>query len=163
MSFTDTAKHWLRGCAVWTAASRSVVNVAMPHLRGRWSPTKAILRTLEVCCIGYSFGRRLQCPVTFRRAFGHADRDIHAQEGRSLPGEGAPQRQNVSVIPSYGHPDQIAIADNAIGWIEIDPTGARQVDLHPGVRGAAARSGCIVGCRDKDVPADKASGQAEGA
>ena len=25
-----------------TAASRSDVNVAMPHLRGRWSPTKAI-------------------------------------------------------------------------------------------------------------------------
>ena len=34
------------------------MNVAMPHLRGRWSPTKAILRTLEVlfmkaflCCL----------------------------------------------------------------------------------------------------------------
>ena len=24
------------------------MNVAMPHLRGKWSPTKAILRTLEV-------------------------------------------------------------------------------------------------------------------
>ena len=38
---------WLWGCAPATAASRSVVNVAMPHLRGKWSPTKAILRTLE--------------------------------------------------------------------------------------------------------------------
>src|SRR5260370_39574929 len=47
MSLTDTARHWLWGCALRTAASRSDVNVAMPHLRGRWSPTKAILRTLE--------------------------------------------------------------------------------------------------------------------
>src|SRR6267154_1328586 len=47
MSFTDTDKHWLWGCAAATAASRSDVNVAMPHLRGKWSPTNAILRTLE--------------------------------------------------------------------------------------------------------------------
>src|SRR5271157_5016354 len=47
MSFTDTEKHWLGGCATATAASRSDVNVAMPHLRGKWSPTNAILRILE--------------------------------------------------------------------------------------------------------------------
>src|SRR5690348_17086790 len=27
------------GCALETAESRSEVNVAMPHLRGKWSPT----------------------------------------------------------------------------------------------------------------------------
>src|SRR6266699_2747426 len=47
MSFTDTEKHWLWGCSAATAASRSDVNVAMPHLRGKWSPTNAILRILE--------------------------------------------------------------------------------------------------------------------
>src|SRR6266853_3142194 len=47
MSFTDTEKHWLWGCVAATAASRSDVNVAMPHLRGKWSPTNAILRILE--------------------------------------------------------------------------------------------------------------------
>src|SRR5437870_13881401 len=47
MSFTDTEKHWLWGCAAATAASRSDVNVALPHLRGKWSPTNAILRILE--------------------------------------------------------------------------------------------------------------------
>ena len=31
MSLTDTARHWLAGCAAATAASRSDVNVAMPH------------------------------------------------------------------------------------------------------------------------------------
>lgn len=35
MSFTDTARHWLWGCVVPTAASRSKVKVAIPHLRGR--------------------------------------------------------------------------------------------------------------------------------
>src|ERR1035438_1930089 len=56
MSLTDTARHWFWGCALATAASRSDVNVAMPHLRGEWSPTKAILRTLEV-----SFMRHFHC------------------------------------------------------------------------------------------------------
>src|SRR6185437_7763065 len=51
MSLTDTAKHWLCGWELETAASRSEVNVAMPHLRGKWSPTKAILRTFVVVFI----------------------------------------------------------------------------------------------------------------
>src|SRR5437879_5486352 len=55
MSFTDTDKHWLWGCAAATAASRSDVNVAMPHLRGKWSPTNAILRTLEPSFMRQSF------------------------------------------------------------------------------------------------------------
>src|SRR5713101_3424824 len=55
MSFTDTDKHWLWGCAAATAASRSDVNVAMPHLRGKWSPTNAILRTLECSFMTPSF------------------------------------------------------------------------------------------------------------
>src|SRR5712691_3093546 len=54
MSFTDTEKHWLWGCAAATAASRSDVNVAMPHLRGKWSPTNAILRILEPSSIRQS-------------------------------------------------------------------------------------------------------------
>src|SRR6266705_2728744 len=55
MSFTDTEKHWLWGCAAATEASRSDVNVAMPHLRGKWSPTNAILRTLELSFMRQSF------------------------------------------------------------------------------------------------------------
>src|ERR1700733_10769595 len=119
MSLTETAKHWLWGCVAATAASKSDVNVAMPHLRGKWSPTKAILRTLEVCCIRYSFALRLAVPVTLRSVFGDADRDIHAKKGRRLAQEGATQRQNVFVVPSDGDADQIAIADDAVGWIEV--------------------------------------------
>ena len=35
MSLTGTAKHRLWGCRAATAPSRSEVNVAMPHLRGK--------------------------------------------------------------------------------------------------------------------------------
>jgi hypothetical protein len=42
------------GYALATEASRSDVNVAMPHLRGKWSPTNAILRTLEVLFMRHS-------------------------------------------------------------------------------------------------------------
>src|ERR1700685_3997089 len=48
MSLTETHRHWLCGYALCTADSRSVVKVAMPHLRGRWSPTNAILRIFAV-------------------------------------------------------------------------------------------------------------------
>src|ERR1700677_3206175 len=48
MSLTETHRHWLSGYTLCTADSKSVVKVAMPHLRGRWSPTKAILRIFAV-------------------------------------------------------------------------------------------------------------------
>src|SRR5580700_7422926 len=97
----------------------------MPHLRGKWSPTKAILRTLEVCCICYSPALRLVVPVTTRSVFGHADRDVHSEKGRRLAQEGATQRQNVFVVPRDGDADQIAVADDAISWIEVDPARTR--------------------------------------
>src|SRR5271156_1174380 len=55
MSFTETEKHWLLGCTAATAESKSDVNVAMPHLRGKWSPTNAILRILETSSMRQSF------------------------------------------------------------------------------------------------------------
>src|SRR3974390_834617 len=58
MSFTETEKHWLCGFALATAASRSDVNVAIPHLRGKWSPTKAIWRTFESSFMGSTLARR---------------------------------------------------------------------------------------------------------
>jgi hypothetical protein len=64
MSFTDTEKHWLWGCAAATAASRSDVNVAMPHLRGKWSPTNAILRILESSSMRQSL--HSSCPAVIR-------------------------------------------------------------------------------------------------
>src|ERR1051326_1007277 len=51
MSLTDTAKQCVWGYTPATAARRSVVKVAMPHLRGKWSPTNAIVRILDVSFI----------------------------------------------------------------------------------------------------------------
>jgi hypothetical protein len=48
MSLTETHRHWLCGYSFCTADSRSVVKVAMPHFRGKWSPTKATLRIFAV-------------------------------------------------------------------------------------------------------------------
>src|ERR1700733_8494197 len=48
MSLTETHRHLLCGYWFCTADSRSVVKVAIPHLRGKWSPTKAILRIFAV-------------------------------------------------------------------------------------------------------------------
>src|SRR6516165_7512484 len=59
MSLTETEKHWLWGCACATAASKSDVNVAIPHLRGKWSPTKAILRTLPFSFISITLAHAL--------------------------------------------------------------------------------------------------------
>ena len=47
-------------------------------------------------------------------------------------------------FPRDGHSDQIAIADNAIGRIEIHPAGAWKIHLHPGVRVAASPSGHVI-------------------
>ena len=47
--------------------------------------------------------------------------------------ERAPQGQRVPLIPRHGHTDQIAVSDDAVGRIEVDPSGARQVRLHPAV------------------------------
>ena len=52
------------------------MNVAMPHLRGRWSPTKAILRTLEVL-----FMKAFLC-LSSRPLVDHSDSPGCAAEGK---------------------------------------------------------------------------------
>src|SRR5271157_3256455 len=94
MSFTDTARHWLGGCALWTAASRLAVNVAMPHLRGKWPPTKAILRGLEVSFMRYFHGSH--APVFLDQSdavecsTGFVVRDRHPASTRPPPDPGSP-------------------------------------------------------------------------
>src|ERR1700691_4166420 len=55
----------------------------------------------------------------------------------------------------------MAIPDNAIGRIEINPTAAGQIGLHPSVCGSAACDGRIA-ARNEDIPADETSGDAQG-
>src|SRR5450759_5891280 len=97
MSLTDTARHWFWGCALATAASRSDVNVAMPHLRGEWSPTKAILRTLEVSSM-----RHFHCshaPVFLDQSDALDCGYGNAQEFRSFPNRLPRSRWTVHYAP----------------------------------------------------------------
>ena len=90
--------------------------------------------------------RRSSCE---RRLTRHADAglfddahlDLHAAERRGRTDERAPQRQRVPLVPRHGHANEVAIPDDAVGGIEVDPSGSRQVRLHPAVRRSAADGG----------------------
>src|SRR6266851_4553669 len=89
MSFTDTEKHWFWGCAAATAASRSDVNVAMPHLRGKWSPTNAILRILE--------------PSSMRQSL-HSSRPALLCTRVCAPTANVPPQREESTLPGLENP-----------------------------------------------------------
>src|ERR1700727_1824391 len=82
MSLTETHTQVLSGYTLCTADSRSVVKVAIPHLRGKWSPTNAILCIFVVRSIGNALddmpellGRTgCQCAKKRRREGGRLDR-----------------------------------------------------------------------------------------
>ena len=48
------------------------------------------------------------------------------------------QRHRLARVARHRDTDEVAGADNAVGGIELDPAGARQIDLNPGMRRAAA-------------------------
>jgi len=48
------------------------------------------------------------------------------------------QRNGLARIARHRNPHQVAGADDAVGGIELDPAGARQIDLDPGMGRAAA-------------------------
>src|SRR5271155_625852 len=59
--------------------------------------------------------------------------------------------------------NEVAVADNAIGWIEIDPTRSRQIDLSPGVRVTAAHIASVVVTGDVQISGDEACRDTKGA
>src|SRR6202011_5534269 len=73
----------------------------------------------------------------------------------------APQRQRVPRIPRDGHANEVAIAYDAVGGVEVDPSGSRQVRLHPAVRRSSTDSGGSVQLGNEDITTDKASGNTE--
>src|ERR1700676_2268839 len=85
--------------------------------------------------------------------FGHADLDIEAAERAGLAVPGSPQREGLRVIPCNRDADEMTVADNAVGRVEIDPAGAGKINLQPCVRGAATARGVMMG--QKDVAATK--------
>ena len=93
--------------------------------------------------------------------FDDAHLDLHAAERRGRTDERAPQRQRVPLVPRHRHANQVAIPDDAVGGIEVDPARSRQVRLHPGMRRSAADRGVARSPRHEDVAADEARGEAE--
>src|ERR1700712_85610 len=68
----------------------------------------------------------------------HIDVDVHADERVGRTQISAVQRDRLARIAGDCDTDEIAAADDAVGRIELDPAGARQIGLHPGMGGAAA-------------------------
>src|SRR6185436_19402654 len=92
--------------------------------------------------------------------FGHADAHVHAAHGRRRTDEGAPERQRVALVPRDRHANEVAVADDVVGGVEVHPAGSGQIDLHPRVGGAAADDGAAGGIRHEDITADEPGGQA---
>src|ERR1700728_1912887 len=65
----------------------------------------------------------------------HVNRHPKTLCGPAKPTTG--QRHGLAGIPCHGDPYQVLASDNAVGRIELDPAGTRQINLTPGVRGTA--------------------------
>src|SRR6202022_736429 len=91
----------------------------------------------------------------------NVDADLHADEGDGRTEIGAVQRDRLARIARHRHAYEVAGADDAVGGIELDPAGARQIALDPGVGRAAAdiAVGAIAG--DEQIPRYEARGDAE--
>ena len=66
------------------------------------------------------------------------------------------QRDSLSRITGYGHPDQVTIANDTIGWIEFDPACTRQIYLTPRMRRPAAQRCRAIATRDIYLACDEA-------
>src|SRR6266481_2414020 len=88
------------------------------------------------------------------------DVHLHADEGVGRPEIGAMQRDRLARIAGDCDANEVAGTDDAVGRIELDPTVARQIDLHPGMgRAAADMAIAIVG--HEQIAGDEARGDAE--
>ena len=58
------------------------------------------------------------------------DRNVHALFVLGLAPIGAVQRNGLAGVARHRDPDEIAIADDAVGGIELYPAGARQNTWH---------------------------------
>ena len=66
------------------------------------------------------------------------DRDVHAKKGAGRSGIGAVKRNGLSGIACHRDTNEIAVADNAVGGIELHPARTRQISPHPRMGRAAA-------------------------
>src|SRR5215207_5583287 len=91
----------------------------------------------------------------------HLDLNLDSISIASLSKVTPGERGRLGGVAGNGDADQVAIADDAVGGIELDPTSAGQVDLTPSVRGAPAQYGRLIAVRNIDIPRHETSRQSE--
>ena len=98
------------------------------------------------------------CPEPARPGASGGDVDLngHSQIVRGETGPSAVQRYRLAWIAHHRDPHEAAVADDPACRIEIDPAGARQIDLDPGVRVSTAGIAVVVVVRDMQISGHKA-------
>ena len=86
---------------------------------------------------------------------------IHAEFIFRIAPIAAAQRNSLIGRPGNRHPDQVAISDDPIGRIELNPARARQVNLAPRVGRAASKPYRPVSVGHVDVSCDEPRCEAE--
>src|ERR1700682_4337630 len=79
------------------------------------------------------------------------DADLHADIRIGRTEIGAVQRDGLARIARHRHANEVLGADNAVGGIELDPAGARQIGLNPGMGRTAADIAVRAVAGDGDV------------
>jgi hypothetical protein len=79
---------------------------------------------------------------------GDVDLNGHSQIVRGKTGPSAVQRYRLAWIAHHRDTHEAAVADDPACRIEIDPAGAGQIDLDPGVRVSTAGIAVVVVVRD---------------
>ena len=92
---------------------------------------------------------------------GDLDLDGHAEMIGRKAGPGAGDRHRLARVAHDRDADQIVIADDAVGRVEFDPAGPGQVDLEPGMGGAAADPLAAPAFGDVEIAGDKTRGEPE--
>jgi hypothetical protein len=98
------------------------------------------------------------CPGRVRPGASGGDVDLngHSQIVRGETGPSAVQRYRLAWIAHHRDTHEAAVADDPACRIEIDPAGAGQIDLDPGVRVSTAGIAVVVVVRDMQLSGDKA-------
>src|SRR4051812_33458587 len=91
----------------------------------------------------------------------HVDLHLKAKlVGRITP-IASPKRNRLARRTRDGDPDEVAIADDAVGRIELHPARTRDIDLAPGMRRAAAKMLGRVAIGHVNIAGDEAGRESE--
>ena len=92
----------------------------------------------------------------------HFDRNSHAQFVAWIAEICAGERRRLGGIARHRDTDKVLAADQPIGWIKFDPSGARQINLAPRMRRPSAQTDRLaVVARDIHIPRDKTRSDSE--